>query len=197
MDIETHPWPPFIPDGTKALFMGTFPPGAHRHAMDFFYPNRTNDFWRVMGLIFFDNVEALYDREQRTYRLAEIKQLLTVHHIAMGDTGYRIRRLRGNASDKFLEIVEPVDLDALLRKMPALKAIATSGEKAASVLASLTGTEVPALGSFIEWTPPAETEYPQKAIRIWRLPSTSRAYPLAVDKKAVPYRAFLADSGCL
>ena len=47
--IEEHPWEPFIPDGAKVLIMGTFPPGAHRWSMDFYYPNPTNDFWRIMS----------------------------------------------------------------------------------------------------------------------------------------------------
>ncbi|GFI38574.1 hypothetical protein IMSAGC016_00339 [Muribaculaceae bacterium] len=26
LEIESHPWQPFIPDGAKVLIMGTFPP---------------------------------------------------------------------------------------------------------------------------------------------------------------------------
>jgi G:T/U-mismatch repair DNA glycosylase len=57
--IERHPWPPFIPAGARYLFLGTFPPQEHRWSMPFFYPNRTNDFWRIMGLIFLGNRDAL------------------------------------------------------------------------------------------------------------------------------------------
>ena len=92
-EIETHPWQPFVPDGAKVLIMGTFPPGSHRWSMDFFYPNRTNDFWFMMGLLFFGDKDALYDREASTFRLDEIKKLLTDKGIAMGDTGHKVRRL--------------------------------------------------------------------------------------------------------
>ena len=44
IEIEEHPWEPYIPDGAKVLVMGTFPPQAKRWSMDFYYPNRTNDF---------------------------------------------------------------------------------------------------------------------------------------------------------
>ena len=63
-NTETHPWEPFIPPGAKILIMGTFPPGKHRWSMDFYYPNKTNDFWFMMGLIFFDDKYALYDRTE-------------------------------------------------------------------------------------------------------------------------------------
>lgn len=177
-EIETHPWPPFVPPSAKVLIMGTFPPGPHRWSMDFFYPNRTNDFWFMMGLLFFGDKDALYDRPARQYRLDRIKALLTEKGIAMCDTGYKIRRLKGNASDKYLEIVEPVHLDELLGMMPGCTDIATTGEKAAAVMAELTGTEAPKMGQYV--TTPA-------GLRVWRMPSTSRAYPLALEKKAEYY----------
>lgn len=187
-EIETHPWQPFVPDGAKVLIMGTFPPGSHRWSMDFFYPNRTNDFWFMMGLVFFGDKDALYDREARTFRLDEIKKLLTDKGIAMGDTGYRVRRLKGNASDKFLEIVEPVHLDELLGRMPLCRHIATTGEKAAGVLASLTSTEVPKMGEHVTTA---------DGLTIWRMPSTSRAYPLALEKKAEYYRRLFEAAGII
>ena len=187
-EIETHPWQPFVPDGARVLIMGTFPPGSHRWSMDFFYPNRTNDFWFMMGLLFFGDKDALYDREARTFRLDEIKKLLTDKGIAMGDTGYRVRRLKGNASDKFLEIVEPVHLDELLGRMPLCRHIATTGEKAAGVLASLTSTEVPKMGEHVTTA---------DGLTIWRMPSTSRAYPLALEKKAEYYRRLFEAAGII
>ncbi len=190
--LETHPWQPFVPEGAKALIMGTFPPGAHRRAMDFFYPNPTNDFWKVMGMLYYGQSEALYDRSTRTYRLDEIKKLLCDNAIALGDTGHKVRRLKGNASDKFLEIVEPVDLAAILERMPDCRAIATTGEKAAGVLAALTGTEAPKMGQYAVWRRPGKAD-----ITLWRLPSTSRAYPMPPQKKAEYYAAFLRHARCL
>lgn len=185
-EIETHPFEPFVPDDAKVLIMGTFPPQPKRWSMQFYYPNRTNDFWYMMGLIFMGDRDALLIPGTKDFDLPKIKDLLNNKGIALNDTGYHVRRLAGNASDKFLEIVEPVNLDALRRRMPGLRAIATTGEKAADVLASLTGTIPPRMGEHI--TAP-------DGLELWRLPSTSRAYPLPLDKKAAFYRPFFASAG--
>lgn len=175
--IETHPFPPFIPENAKVLIMGTFPPQPKRWAMEFYYPNRTNDFWYAMGLIFFGDKDALYDREAKTYRLEKIKELLTEKGIAMSDTGYRIHREMGNASDKYLQIIQPVDLMGLLRRMPSCRGIATTGEKAAEIVAQLTFTAPPKIGEYSLYDD----------MEIWRMPSTSRAYPLPLASKAACY----------
>lgn len=188
LPLERHPWPPFIPAGARVLIMGTFPPGAHRWGMDFYYPNRTNDFWPMMGLIFRGDKEAFYKRATRSFDVEAIKELLSEKGIAMNDTGRVVRRLKGNASDKYLEIVEPVPLMELLEQMPDCRAIATTGEKAAQVIAELTSTQVPAIGESVEGP---------GGIRIWRMPSTSRAYPLALEKKAIPYEKMFRESGVL
>lgn len=183
--IERHPWPPFIPDGAKILIMGTFPPGEHRWSMPFFYPNPINDFWRVIGMIYFNDKDSLYIPHLKTFDLEKIKLLLANHHIAMGDTGLEIRRLKGNASDKFLEIVTPVPLAETLAEMPDCTAVATTGEKAAQVVAEITGTDVPQTGGCVE------TTFAHRNLRIYRMPSTSRAYPLPLAKKAEIYRNML------
>lgn len=176
--VERHPWPPFTPEGAKLLIMGTFPPGNHRWSMDFYYPNPTNDFWRIMGLIFLGDKDALYDTKIKKFDIDAIRRLMTQHHIALNDTGREIRRLKGNASDKFLEIVTPVPLYELLREMPQCHSVATTGEKAAGVVASLTGTEIPRMGMMV--TAP-------DGLEIWRMPSTSRAYPMRIEQKAEYY----------
>lgn len=182
--IEEHPFDAYVPRQARVLIMGTFPPQEKRWAMRFYYPNRTNDFWPMMGEIFFNDREALIDREHKTFRLEKIKELLEREGIALSDTGYRVRRLKNNASDKFLEIVEPVNLEALLARMPRLESIATTGEKAAQVIAALTGTEVPKMGDYVTG---------HNGLKIWRMPSTSRAYPLPLQEKAAYYRRLFAD----
>lgn len=185
-DIEVHPFEPFVPDNARVLIMGTFPPGEHRRSMDFYYPNRSNDFWRIMGLIFLGDSNALYDTASRHYRLEEIKALMTEKGIALSDTGHRVRRLKGNASDKYLDILEPVDLPGLLGRMPHCRAIATTGEKAAQVISVLTSAPAPPMGQYVS---------APSGLEIWRLPSTSRAYPLRLDKKAEYYRTMFDHTG--
>lgn len=186
--IETHPWEPFIPDGAKVLIMGTFPPGEHRWSMDFYYPNPTNDFWRIMSLIFMGDKDALYDASIKKFDLERVKSLAADNHIALNDTGRRIRRLKGNASDKFLEIIQPVDLNQLLTKMPECRDVATTGEKAAEVVASLTDTSIPKMGEFA---------LSAEGLRLWRMPSTSRAYPMKLEKKAEYYRKLFEEAGII
>lgn len=184
--IETHPWQPFVPENARVLLMGTFPPGKHRWSMDFFYPNRSNDFWYMIGLLFFGDRRALYDESARAFRLDDIKTLLTEKGIALYDSCRSIRRLRGNASDRFLEVVEPVDLQALLRRIPLCRDVASTGEKAASVIASVTSTEVPPKGGYITTG---------DGLRIWRMPSTSRAYPLPLEQKTAYYAELFRKAG--
>ena len=180
--IERHPWPPFVPAGARYLFLGTFPPQEHRWSMPFFYPNLTNDFWRIMGLIFLGNRDALWDAEQGRFNLDAIKSLLNREHIALWDTGMAVRRLKGNASDKFLEIVEPIDLATLLDENPTISHIITTGEKATGVIAVQAGVELPSIGA------PVACRVGCHAVTLWRMPSSSRAYPLPLDKKAEAYK---------
>lgn len=187
-DIELHPFGDFVPPTARAVLMGTFPPQPHRWCMNFFYPNRTNDMWRVMGLIFMGDAEALYNAEERTFRVDLIQQLLTAHHIALASTAVSIRRLQGNAADKHLQVVEPVDLPALLARMPQCRAIGTTGLKAAEVIASVTDTPVPAID--------APLTLPN-GVAVWRLPSTSRAYPAPLQRKADAYARFFRAAGVL
>lgn len=188
IETECHPWEPFIPDGAKVLILGTFPPQRKRWSMDFYYPNRTNNFWPIMGHIFFGDREALYAPGRKQFDLAAIKRLLTDKGIALHDTARKIRRLQGNASDKFLEIVEPLPLHELLAQMPGCHTIATTGEKAAGVIAGLTHTAVPRMG---------EMTVADNGLEIWRMPSTSRAYPLPLTEKAARYAALFRRLGML
>ena len=141
-----------------------------------------------MGLLYFGDKNALYDAAGKVFGLDDIKRLINEHGIAMGDTGYKIRRLKGNASDKYLEILEPVDLRGLLARMPDCHTVATTGEKAATVVAQITDTDLPKMGSKV---------VSADGLTIWRMPSTSRAYPLALERKAEYYAELLRSCGAL
>lgn len=188
IDIERHPWKPFLPANAKVLIMGTFPPTQNRWSMDFYYPNRTNDFWYMMGLIFFGDKFFLYNKDKKIFYLDRIKDLLYAKGIALSDTGFEIRRLKGNASDKFLEIVTPTPLPKILKEIPDCHNIATTGEKAAKVIAELTNTEMPKIGEFTT---------SESGLNLWRMPSTSRAYPLAIEKKAEYYERLFKFIGII
>lgn len=194
--IERHPFRPFLPEGARIVMCGTFPPKRDKWSMDFFYPNFYNDMWRIFGLIFFNDRNRFFDLESKTVDKAGIQKMLQDHRIGIGETVSEAIRTRDNASDKFLEIVTPVDLPALLAKVPECKAIVTTGEKAASVIAGLTATALPKMGQKTE----CRIAMPDGSTRDflhWRMPSTSRAYPMALEKKTAYYRDMLASMGII
>ncbi|WWV75890.1 uracil-DNA glycosylase family protein [Neisseria leonii] len=173
--------------------LGSFPPPRARWKMDFYYPNFQNDMWRIFGLVFFDDADYFVeaDGKNKRFKEAAIRAFLAEKGIALSDTAHQVRRLQGNASDKFLQIVEPVDLAALLEKIPLCRTMVTTGELATDTLLSLMPSETakPAIGTY------AETVFHGRALRLFRLPSSSRAYPLALEKKAAAYAAFFREIG--
>lgn len=183
MDTERHPWQPFLPEGCRLLVLGSFPPARKRWAMDFFYPNYTNDFWRICGICFHDDKLYYVDEARRTYRRNLIEQMLTERRIGLYDTATVVRRLKNTASDKDLEVVTPTDVAALLRQAPQCQAVCTTGQKATDVLCQqLAIDQQPRVGDSVSFT------FEGRPMRLWRMPSSSRAYPMAVERKADFYR---------
>ncbi|MBO5635009.1 MAG: uracil-DNA glycosylase family protein [Bacteroidales bacterium] len=185
--VERHPFEPFLPEGAKVLMLGSFPPQPKRWSMEFYYPNFINDFWRIVGIIFFGDKDRFVDQAARKFRLDEIKEFCSEKGIAMFDTAVAVRRLKDNASDKFLEVVEPTDIPALLRRIPDCRAVVVTGEKASATLCGTFGTEPPAVGEYSSFT------FEGRPMRLYRMPSTSRAYPLPIQKKADAYRRLFVD----
>jgi G:T/U-mismatch repair DNA glycosylase len=178
--VEYHPLKPFLPVNAKVLFLGSFPPPQKRWCIDFFYPNFINDHWRIEGEIWFSDRNCFVDTERKRFKKDEIVAFLNEKGIAFFDTATAVKRLKDNASDAFLEIVEHTDIRALLAQMPQCHAIATTGEKAT--------TEVCAYFDVDTIPSPNSQVALGEDITLYRLPSSSRAYPLAFDKKVEAYR---------
>ena len=185
MDIESHPLQPFIPEGARLLMLGSFPPARHRWSMDFFYPNFQNDMWRIFGLVFFGDKDHFVDNEARTFRREEIIELLNREGIALYDTATKVIRTQNTASDKDLEVVTPTDLDSLLKRMPMLEGVVTTGQKATDLFTEHFKIAQPKVGENVTF------EFNGKELRLWRMPSSSRAYPMKVDRKAEIYERVL------
>ncbi|MCH5248095.1 MAG: uracil-DNA glycosylase family protein [Muribaculaceae bacterium] len=194
--IERHPFTPFLPEGCKVVLCGTFPPKQNKWSMDFFYPNFQNDMWRIFGNIFYKDKDRFFNKEKKTIDKAGIQQMLIRYKIGIGETATEVVRLKENASDKFLEIITPVNLTKLFSNAPYCEVIATTGEKAASVIASLTNTEIPKMGEHISCSAALEDGSKRDFIH-WRCPSTSRAYPMALEKKEAYYREMLSFAGII
>ena len=184
--VEYHPLRPFLPKTAKVLFLGSFPPQRKRWCMDFYYPNFINDHWRIEGQIFFGDKNHFVDTEAKRFKIDEIVAFCQQKGLAFFDTSTAIRRLQDNASDKFLEVVEPTDIRALVQQLPNLRAIVTTGEKATETICTSLGISVfPKVNTSV---PVSSIIYPPSSISLWRLPSSSRAYPLSFDKKVEAYR---------
>lgn len=187
--IERHPFEPFLPVNAKVLMLGSFPPQPKRWSIEFYYPNFINDMWRIIGLIFFGGKNRFIDVAAKKFKLDDIVDFCTETGIAMYDTATAVRRLKDNASDKFLEVVTPTDIPALLREIPHCQAIVTTGEKATATLCQTFGTTAPSTGEYSEF------HFEGRPMRLYRMPSSSRAYPLSLEKKAAAYHRLFSDLG--
>ena len=217
--IEYHPLRPFLPEGARVLFLGSFPPQRKRWCMDFYYPNFINDHWRIEGEVFFGDRNHFVNQGEKRFKLDEIVRHCEARGIAFFDTSTAVRRLKDNASDKFLEVVEPTDIGALTSQLPQLRAIVTTGEKAAETICTSLGIpDVPKVSAYVAipaFPVPSNGEVKQsstnihgaaddsspsptgegrgEAVLLWRLPSSSRAYPLSFEKKAEAYKRMFAS----
>ena len=205
-EVETHPFVPVLPPNATVMMMGTFPPTADKWAMPFHYPNFYNDMWRIYGSVFFDDVDYFRVGKEKRFDPERIRAFMFERGIASCPTVHQAIRETGNASDKNLTVVTPVDLDSILPQVPKVETLFTTGGKATEVL----------LGLLAE--PPAKSKYPKtnqsmdypyqwqndhnrkvdvNNLTLYRLPSTSRAYPLALDKKVAAYKEFFKKIGKL
>lgn len=163
--------------------LGSFPPKEEKWSMRFFYPNWINDMWRIMGIVFYGNRQHFEVKGEKRFDKETVTQFCSERGIALYDTACEVRRLKDNASDKYLEIVTPTDLCVLLEQIPECRAIVTTGQKATDVITKTFGCKEPPVGG-METISLAGG----RTLNFWRMPSSSRAYPLALDKKAEYYR---------
>ncbi|WP_407074452.1 DNA glycosylase [Psychrobacter sp. CAL346-MNA-CIBAN-0220] len=207
-NIETHPFGPVLPPDATVMMMGSFPPTVDKWAMRFHYPNFHNDMWRIYGRVFFDDVDYFRVGHEKRFDPERIRAFMFERGIASCPTVIQAIRETGNASDKNLTVVTTVDLDSILPQVPKVEALFTTGGKATEVLLNLLDT------------PPIKSKYPKtnqsidypyqwqdidksssskqvNDLTLYRLPSTSRAYPLGLDKKVEAYKAFFKKVGKL
>ncbi len=191
IEIEEHPLEPFLPTNARLLMLGSFPPQRKRWSMNFFYPNLQNDMWRIVGFIFFGDKEHFLLPDRKAFDRERIIAFLNGKGIALYDTATAVRRLQDNASDKFLEVVEPTDIRLLLKQLPLCRAIVTTGQKATDILREQIEVAEPSVGTSSPF------EWEDREMRLYRMPSSSRAYPLALEKKAAVYRVMFDELGML
>ncbi len=141
--------------------------------------------WRIFGLVFFDNKDYFVDIPHKRFNKPLLETFLREKGVALYDTACAVNRLQDNASDKFLEVVEHTDIDELLHQLPHCHAIVTTGQKATDTLRAHFAVAEPKVGQYVNF------EFGGRNMRLYRMPSSSRAYPLALEKKAAFYRTML------
>ena len=182
MNSELHPLEPFLPGNARILMLGSFPPKRIRWSMEFFYPNLQNDMWRIVGYLATGDKQHVLLPGGRRFDRGRIEAFCRERGIALYDTAVEVVRLKDNASDNFLQVVREVDLASLLARIPACRTLVTTGQKATDTLRAITGCDEPAVGQSVGF------EYAGRNMRLWRMPSSSRAYPRPVEWKAEFYR---------
>lgn len=182
---EVHPLGFFLPKNTKLLMLGSFPPPRQRWSMNFYYPNIQNDMWRILGCLFFSDKDYFLE-SPRKFSETKCKAFCNQVGLGIGDTGMEVIRQKGNASDKYLEIVTPIDIKIVLEQIPQCKAIVVTGQKAMDTLLSVLSQETtvsePSVGSYSSFS------LSGKEMQLFRMPSSSRAYPKPLEEKVTIYR---------
>ena len=96
-----HGFPSFFVPDSSILILGSFPSVKSREE-SFYYANKTNRFWKVLGGVF---------DEPEPSGLEEKKAFLIRHHLALSDSIYACD-IRGSADSSIANVV-PMDLDEI------------------------------------------------------------------------------------
>lgn len=187
MTVEQHPLGFFLPENTRLLMLGSFPPPMQRWSMNFYYPNIQNDMWRIIGTIFYKDKDYFLE-SKKTFSEEKARAFCEAKGLGIGDTAVEIVRLKNNASDDFLKVVTPLNPEEILRQIPECKAIVVTGQKAMdTLLAVLPPTAEPKVGCYSRFMLSGRT------FRLYRMPSSSRAYPKPLEEKAAVYKKMFEE----
>lgn len=184
LPIEVHPFPPFLPENARVLVLGTFPPAEGKRAMDFYYPNFQNDMWRILGIIYFQDPDH--------FRRGTEKPLTRIRsgHSSQRPASPWVPRCCVPSGKR--ETPRTNSFTSWKRRTwvpccpgcPHCRRLVTTGEKATEIVLHQC-TEPPKL-------PRTNTTVPirlgGKRYELTRLPSSSRAYPMKLEKKAECYK---------
>ncbi|SFB67242.1 G/U mismatch-specific uracil-DNA glycosylase [Brevinema andersonii] len=188
--IENHPLEPFIVEDAVVLMLGSFPPKREKWSMEFYYPNFINDMWRIFGLGFFED-KNYFLKDARHFDKEKIQQFLCEKKIAVADAAQSVFRKKNNASDSDLQIKCILDFNKILQQLPKCQYLMTTGEKSAQICSNFFNISTPKVNKNISFT------YMCRSFYLYRLPSSSRAYPLALEKKAAAYRNVFTEIGLI
>lgn len=124
-----HPYPPYIPEGSTKLIVGTLPPprfATHELKpgdIDFNYGSRDGQLWLILDRIF----QANFSYETSKKAILERRAFLQKYHIGICDIVDCAYRLKIDASDIGIKKYELRDLIAVLKTHPSVKSLLFTG----------------------------------------------------------------------
>lgn len=126
---HTHPYPPFIPEGTTKLIVGTLPPprfttGEFKEGdVNFCYGSRDGQLWPILNRIF--NLELSYETTEAAIK--QRKDFLKAEGIGICDMVASAKRDKVDASDLGMKEVELRDLVSVLESHPSIHTLLFTG----------------------------------------------------------------------
>jgi G:T/U-mismatch repair DNA glycosylase len=124
-----HPYPPFIPDGTEKLIVGTLPPPRFTTGdlkpgdVDFCYGSKDGQLWQILSRIF--DIELLQDGSEKA--VEQRMWVLKKHKIGICDIVNFAYRDEVNASDYGMKDAHLRPLIPILKKEKSVNTLLFTG----------------------------------------------------------------------
>lgn len=123
---EHHPdWYHDIPV-MKTLILGSFPPHESKRDFQFYYPNKQNNFWKILAAL--AKTELKYMTGANA--VAERKRIMEKLKVGVENMGKTIQRKGTSARDTDIAITEFHDIEKILSKHKELARIILAGYSA-------------------------------------------------------------------
>ncbi len=139
--LQTHPYPPFIPEEAEILLLGSAPPyrfcgesksKLRQRDLNYYYGSSSNLFWDLLFGICEPEALAEFELLRRSTNLdnltrekaiAFLQSFLTRHKLGLADILHRFKRCGESAADYQLQVLEYHDIVPLLSKNKKLGVI--------------------------------------------------------------------------
>ena len=126
---HTHPYSPFIPEGTEKLIVGTLPPprftvgNFKEDDVDFCYGSRDGQLWKILNRIFKLNLHFENTKEA----VEERKKFLEKNQIGICDMVEYAWREKIDASDLGMKDVKLRNMLQILKENPSIETLLFTG----------------------------------------------------------------------
>ena len=126
---HTHPYPPFIPEGTTKLIVGTLPPprfttgSLKERDVNFCYGSRDGQLWPILDKIF--NIGLLFENTQKA--IDQRKAFLQSRNIGVCDIVASAYREKVDASDLGMQDIRVRDIVNILEEHATITTLLFTG----------------------------------------------------------------------